>query len=241
MTGHHRGAEPRAFLLFPLKCGRSDTVRGHRPHPRRHIEIVGGEHTALTGGDVFSRKEGKTANSKRADLASAPGRTEGFGAVFDQEKLVLLAQLDDVVHGAGLAAEMNDNDRFRARRQAFLDVGGGNVAGRRVHVAENGDRTAGHDHIGGRNPGHGRDNDLAANAVDLKRKLERGGAGIQRHGVCNAQAGTKSLFELMVEAAMGEPAILEDRGDRVSSSCPRQGRQRGTSIEPYSLRDACPA
>ena len=78
--------------------------------------VVGDDHAAFAGGDLLVGVEGEDAGPAEASRsARSPGATcppKPFAGVFDQDQLVLLGELLELDHPAGVAEGFDGDDRL---------------------------------------------------------------------------------------------------------------------------------
>ncbi len=103
------------------------------------VEVIRQQEAAFDAGHDLRTLHAETARrAEGADLLALVGGAVGVRAVFDHLQLVLLRNLHDGVHVAGLAPEMDEHDALRLLGDVALDVGGIDLAGVRQDVGEDG-------------------------------------------------------------------------------------------------------
>jgi len=178
---------------------------------------VGGEHAAFASGKVFIGEEGEAADlTPGAEGFTLQAGSRAMGGVFDDVQVVLLGNLADGGHIAGVAGVVHDDDGFGARGDAgFYGCGGdGEVIGA-GDVGEGYTGTSVEDGVGGGDEGEGGDDDFIA-GPDAERQAGEmqgfGGVGDGEAmgGACHLGEG---LFELGGDFAHGKPFGMEDGED----------------------------
>src|SRR5690606_37028448 len=115
-----------------------------------------------------------------ADVAAAVERADAVGGVFHHLQVVAAGDVHDLVHGAGFAAEVDRDDRLRARGDGALDGFRIDVEVPFADINEDG-RGAAMDDDGGRGgEGVDRGDDFiaVADAPGREAEVHGGGAGI---------------------------------------------------------------
>ena len=166
--------------------------------------------------EVLTRIEAEAAElADAAHAASFVLRAVGLGGVLDHYQAVAIRDLHDRIHVAGLAVEVNRNDRLRARRDRLFKLTGIEREGRGVNVNENGLRAGVAD---GRHRCHEseRNSDdfvFRSHARREQRKVESAGAGVDAYRIL----GAAIVGELALEGLNLAPQHELARGDEIQN------------------------
>ena len=118
-------------------------VLAERPQPACPVDdvrIVGDEQSAFTAGQDLAGVEAVAADrAKRPDLAAAIGGTVRLARVLDDVESVATGDLEDLVHVARHALDVDGDDRPGPRSDLGLDLAGIEGVGPRVDVDEDRD------------------------------------------------------------------------------------------------------
>ncbi len=108
--------------------------------------------------------------------------------VLDHKELVLIGNLADGLHVRALSVQMDGDNRFRARRDGGLDLGGVEVVGLGIGVHKHGSGAGNPDCLGGGEECVGGGDALVAraNAKGEESEPERVGTAIDPDGVLQA-------------------------------------------------------
>ena len=217
-----------SFAPWRARSERSMRVLAQRAQARGHGRVVDGDHAALAGGDHLARVEREAGQrAERADRAALVGAPMAQAASSTSASPWRSASGDEGVHVGRQAELVHRHDRLRALGDRALGRGGVEVVGQRVDVGEDRRRAALPDRVGRGDERQRRHDDLVAgaDAGDVEREVQRGGAVGRRHGVGRADALGEGRLELGDPRALGDPAGGDDRRRRPRRP-PRQRRAR---------------
>ena len=186
------------------------------PEPVGQVAVVGGDHAALTGGDVLRRREAEHRGAAEpAHRSAAVRRPVCFGGILDEQDAGLIGDGREAVQVGRLAAVVDGHDGLGGGRDPAGHVGGVEVEGVGLYVGEDG-RGAHVQHRGrGRDEGHGRHDHLVARA-DAEAEVDAG-EGHRAAGEGDGMVDLVGLGEGVLEGergwAVGEDPRAEDLRD----------------------------
>lgn len=164
------------------------------------------DHAPLPCGDRFIAEKAERADiAKRADMGVFVGRSERFGAVFDEKEAVRFAKREELIHFARLTVEMHSENRFCSGRYLSLYVFGIHLE--RVGERVDEDRLGSHigDRIDGSDVSERGDDHLVAwlDPAGEKSQMEGDRSIAYRGCVGSADVVGERRFELGNESALG--------------------------------------
>ena len=180
--------------------------------------IIGEYGAAFAGGDVVRRVETQRADvAEGADVAAIVSGAEGIAAILDQPQAMLVSQCAQRNGFEGIAQGVGQHDGAGARADGGGDACRAGIVGGQFRVDENGNHAVLQNRIDGGGEARGGGDDFIAGfqgALAQQGRCQRGkrqqvgrGSGIDGERTRYADACRDLLFELVVEAAGGEPAI----------------------------------
>jgi len=192
--------------------------------------IVGDDHAAFAGGDLFIGVEAEDASAAEgADHAFAGASAEAFAGIFDEDDLVFLGELFEFGDAAGVAEDFDADDGL-----GFGGEGGGefievDVEGFRVDIDEDGFSSDVEDAVGGGDEGEGGGDDfvVGADAGGDHSAVEACGAGGDADGVLSGGEFGAEGFELFDSGPDGESGGIEDIDDGVDFALCDVGLREG--------------
>ena len=208
-------------------------VLAQRAQALGHRRVVDGDHAALAGGDDLARVQREAGQrAERADRPALVLRADGARGVLDELEPVALGQRDEGVHVRRQPDLVHGHDRLRALGDRALGRRGVEVVGQRVDVGEDRRRAALPDGVGRGDEGQRRDDDLVAgaDARDVEREVQRGGAVGRGHRVGRAHALGVGGLEGGDARALGDPAGGDGLGDGGAVGLGQRRAANGTSI-----------
>src|SRR5262245_35932542 len=108
-----RIARKPAFAILDLA---NPAMRAANPHQLGNFKIIGDGDAALERGHVMGVIEAERPNaSEFAERAPCVGRVERLAAILYEHKVAAIADVDNSIHGAGIAVDRNDHDAASLR------------------------------------------------------------------------------------------------------------------------------
>ena len=168
-------------------------------HPSGEGGIVGDCAAAFAAGaKVLAWVEAEAADrANRACAPALPGRAMRLGGVLDDLQAMLRGDRHDGVHVGHATVQVDGDNGLGARRDRALDGRRVDVPGERIGIDQHWRRAGVADGRDRGDEGHGgRDHLVArADAKREQREVQRGGAGIQRHGFLGMGVGGEGFLE----------------------------------------------
>ena len=152
----------RAALLCAVVRIHLKAMEAEPAHCACEVRVVGGEHAALSGGDVLDRVQREDRAACATDLPAAVCGADRVRRILEQEHAALGANCPDGIKVDGRARVVHGDHNLRARRDRGLERLRRCKQGVPVNVDEDISRTDQLDHVGRRDPGHGGSDDLVS-------------------------------------------------------------------------------
>src|SRR5208337_1073299 len=216
-TQQHHLVKPLPCFL-PLARFAADAMIAKAPQRLRQPHIVGRNHAAFSGGQVFNRMKAEHGHvSNTADAFPFVFGAQRMAGVFNQEGSVLCRQLSQFIQRSGMSRIVDRENGFRVGRELSGDFPRIKVQRVPRDVGEHRRRALIQNAVGGRTERHGGGDRLipGPQSGGERRTVQGGCARTETDRVPRPDPSRKPFFELANLRPRSQPVRLQNFNHRL--------------------------